>query len=83
MFICNLLKAQMCLQSFFLKKVEVINDGVLISATLCYWFSNSKHIAIDKTYFLTYKRSPNYLLLLSGVNKKKNWLKMLVFTLKT
>ncbi|SPR10773.1 conjugative transfer protein [Orientia tsutsugamushi] len=83
MFICNLLKAQMCFQSFFLKKVEVINDGVLISATLRYWFSNSKHIAIDKTYFLTYKRSPNYLLLLSGVNKKKNWLKMLVFTLKT
>ncbi|SPR08377.1 TraE/TraK family type IV conjugative transfer system protein [Orientia tsutsugamushi] len=24
--ICNLLKAQMCLQSFFLKKVEVINE---------------------------------------------------------
>ncbi|SPR16582.1 conjugative transfer protein [Orientia tsutsugamushi] len=71
MFICNLLKTQMCLQSFFLKKVEVINDGVLISATLRYWFSNSKHIAIDKTYFLTYKRSHNYLLLLSGVNKKK------------
>ncbi|KJV70240.1 conjugative transfer protein [Orientia tsutsugamushi] len=83
MFICNLLKAQMCFQSFFLKKVEVINDGVLISATLRYWFSNSKHIAIDKTYFLTYKRTPNYLLLLSGVNKKKNWLKMLVFTSKT
>ncbi|SPM44634.1 conjugative transfer protein [Orientia tsutsugamushi] len=71
MFICNLLKAQMCLQSFFLKKVEVITDGVLISEMLRYWFSNSKHIAIDKTYFLTYKRSPNYLLLLSGVNKKK------------
>ncbi|WP_371222146.1 hypothetical protein [Orientia tsutsugamushi] len=61
----------MCLQSFFLKKVEVINDGVLISAMLCYWFSDSKHIAIDKTYFLTYKRTPNYFLLLSGVNKKK------------
>ncbi|SPR10113.1 conjugative transfer protein [Orientia tsutsugamushi] len=61
----------MCLQSFFLKKVEVINDGVLIRETLRYWFSDSKHIAIDKTYFLTYKRSPNYLLLLSGVNKKK------------
>ncbi|KJV73949.1 conjugative transfer protein [Orientia tsutsugamushi] len=58
-------------------------NGVLISRTLRYWFSDSKHIAIDKTYFLTYKRSPNYLLLLSGVNKKKNWLKMLVFTSKT
>nr|WP_269446123.1 hypothetical protein [Orientia tsutsugamushi] len=38
-------------------------NGVLISGTLRYWFSDSKHIAVDKTYFLTYKRTPNYLLL--------------------
>ncbi len=50
-------------------------NGVLISRTLRYWFSDSKHIAIDKTYFLTCKRTPNYLLLLSGVNKKKTGLK--------
>ncbi|KJW04492.1 hypothetical protein OTSSIDO_0234 [Orientia tsutsugamushi str. Sido] len=42
-------------------------NGVLISGTLRYWFSDSKHIAVDKTYFLTYKRTPNYLLLLTGV----------------
>ncbi|KJV54802.1 hypothetical protein OTSKATO_0922 [Orientia tsutsugamushi str. Kato PP] len=32
-----------------------------------------KHIAVDKTYFLTYKRTPNYLLLLTGV--KENGIK--------
>ncbi|WP_081257802.1 TraE/TraK family type IV conjugative transfer system protein, partial [Orientia tsutsugamushi] len=58
---------------FFPKKVEVINDGVLISGTLRYWFSDSKHIAVDKTYLLTYKRTPNYLLLLTGV--KENGIK--------
>ncbi|KJV51202.1 hypothetical protein OTSGILL_2476 [Orientia tsutsugamushi str. Gilliam] len=58
---------------FFSKKIEVINDGVLISGTLRYWFSDSKHIAVDKTYLLTYKRTPNYLLLLTGV--KENGIK--------
>nr|WP_269459414.1 hypothetical protein [Orientia tsutsugamushi] len=46
----------MCLQSFFLKNVEVIKDGVLISETLRYWFSDSKHVAVNKTYLLTYSK---------------------------
>ncbi|KJV71198.1 hypothetical protein OTSTA716_2346 [Orientia tsutsugamushi str. TA716] len=62
----------MYLQSFF-KKIEVIKDGVLISGTLRYWFSDSKDIAVDKTYLLTYKQTPNYLLLLTGV--KENGIK--------
>ncbi|SPR13584.1 conjugative transfer protein [Orientia tsutsugamushi] len=57
---------------FFSKKVEVINEWS-ISGTLRYWFSDSKHIAVDKTYILTYKRTPNYLLLLTGV--KENGIK--------
>ncbi|KJV82023.1 hypothetical protein OTSUT76_1895 [Orientia tsutsugamushi str. UT76] len=51
----------------------MIKDGVLISGTLRYWFSDSKHIAVDRTYLLTYKRTPNYLLLLTGV--KENGIK--------
>ncbi|WP_371252999.1 TraE/TraK family type IV conjugative transfer system protein [Orientia tsutsugamushi] len=58
---------------FFPKKIEVIKDGVLISGTLRYWFSDSKDIAVDKTYLLTYKQTPNYLLLLTGV--KENGIK--------
>ncbi|KJV55473.1 conjugal transfer protein TraE [Orientia tsutsugamushi] len=41
---------------FFLKNVEVIKDGVLISETPCYWFSDSKHVAVNKTYLLTYSK---------------------------
>ncbi|WP_371219744.1 hypothetical protein ACA348_09945 [Orientia tsutsugamushi] len=48
-------------------------NGVLISCTLRYWFSDSKHIAVDKTSPLTYKRTSNYLLLLTGV--KENGIK--------
>nr|WP_252831473.1 hypothetical protein [Orientia tsutsugamushi] len=51
----------------------MIKDGVLISGTLRYWFSDSKDIAVDKTYLLTYKQTPNYLLLLTGV--KENGIK--------
>ncbi|KJV75854.1 conjugative transfer protein [Orientia tsutsugamushi] len=49
----------------------MIKDEVLISGAPCYWFSNSKHVAVNKTYLLTYKRSPNYLLLLNGVKKNE------------
>ncbi|KJV90671.1 conjugative transfer protein [Orientia tsutsugamushi] len=49
----------------------MIKDEVLISGAPCYWFSDSKHVAVNKTYLLTYKRSSNYLLLLNGVKKNE------------
>lgn len=52
---------------FFPKQVKLVQNGVLISGTLRYWFANGKDIAVDKQYLLTYKRGANHLLLLSGI----------------
>ncbi|KJV57275.1 putative conjugative transfer protein [Orientia chuto str. Dubai] len=52
---------------FFPKKIEV--EIVLVSGTFRYWFSDNKHIVVNKTYLLTYKRS--YLLLLTGVKENE------------
>nr|WP_269763910.1 hypothetical protein [Orientia tsutsugamushi] len=49
----------------------MIKGGVLISETPRYWFSDSKHVAVNKTYLLTYKQSSNYLLLLNGIKENE------------
>ncbi|XVN43636.1 MAG: TraE/TraK family type IV conjugative transfer system protein [Candidatus Rickettsia vulgarisii] len=54
---------------FFPKRTKITEDGVLISGTFRYWFSENRHIATDKTYLLTYKRGANHLLLLTGVKE--------------
>ena len=55
---------------FFPKNIKIVDNGVIISGTLRYWFSENKHIAVDKAYLLTYKRAANHLLLLTGVREK-------------
>lgn len=52
---------------FFPKKITVVTNGVFIAGTFRYWFSENKHIAVDKTYFLT---AANHLLLLTGIKEE-------------
>ncbi|MCC8371775.1 MAG: type IV conjugative transfer system protein TraE [Rickettsia endosymbiont of Pseudomimeciton antennatum] len=55
---------------FFPKKTEIVGEGVLIQGTFRYWFGENKHIAVEKSYLLTYKRAANHLLLLTGVKEQ-------------
>ncbi len=55
---------------FFPKKVEVVNEGVLITGTFRYWFGENKHVAVEKSYLLSYKRAANHLLLLTAIQEK-------------
>lgn len=55
---------------FFPKKTEVVSTGVMIQGTLRYWFGDNRHVAVDKSYLLTYKRAANHLLLLTGITEQ-------------
>ncbi|EER21711.1 conjugative transfer protein TraE [Rickettsia endosymbiont of Ixodes scapularis] len=53
------------------KKTKLTEQGVIISGTFRYWFSENKHISADKTYLLTYKLGVNRLLLLTGIKEEE------------
>ncbi|EER22304.1 conjugative transfer protein TraE [Rickettsia endosymbiont of Ixodes scapularis] len=55
---------------FFPKKTEIVDAGVLIQGTFRYWFGENKHVAVEKSYLLTYKRGANHLLLLTGIKEQ-------------
>lgn len=55
---------------FFPKTIKVVSGGVLIEGTFRYWFSENKHVAVEKSYLLTYKRGANHLLLLTGIKEE-------------
>ena len=55
---------------FFPKRTQVVNNGVMIQGTLRYWFGENRHVAVDKSYLLTYKRAANHLLLLTGITEQ-------------
>ena len=55
---------------FFPKKTEIVSKGVMIHETFRYWFGENKHVAVEKSYLLTYKRAANHLLLLTGVQEQ-------------
>ena len=56
---------------FYPKEVKIVENGVLVSGTLHYWFAGSdEKISLKKTYLITYKQTSKGLVLLRNIEEQ-------------